>query len=371
MKKRGGLEMKFNKVNKVLTMLTTTAASAVLLAACGSGSTASSSTANSAHTPTTTQKAWVVGMSGGYYGNTARVEIEAQLQAYAALPTVAPHVKKLIINNAGTSVAAQVAAVDSMIAQHVNAIILDSNSLTGLNPAIAQAHQAGIVVVTENDKVTSPYAYQVQTLGKAYGAAVASKFVSELHGKGNIVVLRGIAGNAVDAAEAAGFNGVFQKNPGIHVLAVAYPQWDEAQAQTDMANLLSRYHNINGVFTEGGMAQGVVNAYKAANRKFVPVAGGDTNGFSCQLKKYQANGLTGVQGNDHIFEGALALKTTLAILGGAKEPKLIPVTASKAAWGTATAVKLCQPSVSANLFVPVGSKAYGINLTLPEVQKFM
>jgi predicted AlkP superfamily phosphohydrolase/phosphomutase len=40
-----------------------------------------------------------------------------------------------IYNNAGTSVAAQIAAVDQMIAQHVDAIILDSNSVTGLNPA--------------------------------------------------------------------------------------------------------------------------------------------------------------------------------------------------------------------------------------------
>ena len=55
---------------------------------------------------------WTIGLSNGYYGNGARVQLEAEVKAYAALPSVKGKVKKLIINNAGTSVAAQIAAVD-------------------------------------------------------------------------------------------------------------------------------------------------------------------------------------------------------------------------------------------------------------------
>ena len=253
-----------------------------------------STTAASASTMAS--KPWVIGVSNGYYGNTARVEYQAELKAYAAIPSVKPLIKKLIINNAGTSVAAQISAVDGMIAEHVNAIVLDSNSLTGLNPAIAAAHKAGIVVVAVNDDVTSTLAYHVQTVGQQFGATMAQNFVKLLGDKGNIVVLRGIAGNAVDAAEASGFNSVFSKYPGIKVLATVYPEWDDAMAQTDMAGLLSRYSNINGVFTEGGMEQGVVRAYVAAHAKFVPVTGTDENGFACQLKQYHSQGFAGCPG---------------------------------------------------------------------------
>jgi len=314
-------------------------------------------------------KSWVIGISNGYYGNGARVQLEAEAKAYAALPSVAVKIKKLIINNAGVSVAAQIAAVDGMIAQHVNAILLDSNSLTGLNATIAAAHKAGIVVVAVNDQVSSPLAYQVETVGTAFGAAEAQGFVKEIGGKGNIVVLRGLAGNAVDAAEAAGFNGVFAKHPAIKILNVTYGQWDDAVAQQDMASLLSRYSNISAVYTEGGMEQGVVRAYLAAHAKFVHVSGTDENGFACQLKKYNSQGLQGVQIGSALYAYALALKTALDILGGAHPAHLIPV--SWVVWNTSQAVSHCVPADSPSLFLGVSDPAQGINLTAQQVEKYM
>jgi ribose transport system substrate-binding protein len=319
--------------------------------------------------PGASTKAWVIGVSNGYFGNTARVEYEAELKAYAASPAVAPHIKRLIINNAGTSVAAQISAVDEMIAEHVNAIILDSNSTTGLNPAIAAAAKAGIVVVAANDIVTSNLAYHVETVGHAFGATMAKAFVALLHGRGNIVVLRGIAGNAVDAAEASGFNSVFAKYPGIHVLATVYPQWDDAQAQTDMASLLSRFNDINGVFTEGGMEQGVVRAYVAAHRKFVPVSGTDENGFACQLKQYHAQGLQGVQVGTAIYAYALALKTALGALSGHKEPRTIPI--HWTVWATEQSIKQCSPRLSPGLFLQTEDPTDGILLTPAQVNSYL
>jgi ribose transport system substrate-binding protein len=313
---------------------------------------------------------WVIGYSNGYYGNAARVQIEAEFKAYAALPSVAPHIKKYIINNAGVSVAAQIAAVDGMIAQHVNAIILDSNSLTGLNPAIAAAHKAGIFVVAENDKVSSPLAYQVETVGEKFGAALMQGFVNLLHGKGHIVVLRGLAGNAVDAAEASGFNGVLAKYPNIHVLNVTYGGWDDGQAQKDISDLLSRYNNIDGVFTEGGMEQGVVRAYLAGHHKFVPVSGTDENGFACQLKQYHSQGLSGVQIGSQFWESALALKVALALLSGKQQPHFFP--GSWVVWNTAQSIKACNPKLSPSFFLQASSPPkYGINLTPAQVQKYM
>jgi ribose transport system substrate-binding protein len=314
---------------------------------------------------------WTIGLSNGYYGNGARVQLEAEVKAFVALPSVKGKVKKLIINNAGTSVAAQIAAVDGMIAEHVNAIILDSNSETGLNATISAAKKAGIVVVAANDRVSSKDAVQIETVGEKFGAAGMTGFVKLLHGKGNIVILRGLPGNAVDAAEAAGFHSVLKKNPGIKVLNESYGKWDDGEAQKVMADLLSRYNNIDGVFTEGGMQQGVVRAYVAAKRKFVPVAGTDENGFACQLKKYQSQGLQGVQVGSALYADALATKTALDILGGKKIAGGTTVPVSWGVWNTAQSISHCNASYSPSLFLGVSNAAAGINLTPQQVLKYM
>ena len=312
---------------------------------------------------------WTIGLSNGYYGNGARVQLEAEVKALAAQPAYKPLIKNIIINNAGTSVAAQISAVDQMIAQHVDAIILDSNSLTGLNPAIEAAHKAGIYVVASNDKVSSPFAYQVETVGKTFGATMMQGFVDMLKGKGNIVILRGLPGNAVDAEEAAGFHSVLAKYPNVHVLKETYGSWADGAAQKVMADLLSRYQNIDGVFTEGGMQQGVVRAYLAAHRKLVPVSGTDENGFACQVKQYNSKGLEGVQVSTAMWADAVALKQAISLLQGKKVAHFIPGSFVK--WTTAESIKQCNPKLSPSLFLEVSAPAYGINLTPQEVLKYM
>jgi ribose transport system substrate-binding protein len=312
---------------------------------------------------------YVIGISNGYYGNTARVQLQAEAKALAAQPKYKKLISKLVVNNAGTSVAAQISAVNQMIAQKVDAIILDSNSVTGLNPSIAAAHKAGIPVIAANDKVSSKLAYQVETVGEKFGATMMQAFVKELGGEGNIVILRGLAGNAVDAAEARGFHSVLKKYPKIKVLKETYGQWADGPAQKVMADLLAQYPNIDGVFTEGGMQQGVVRAFEAAHRDFVPVSGTDENGFACQVKKYQDKGLKGVQVSTALWAYAVALKQAVDLLQGKPVKKFIP--GKFVVWNSAQSVKQCQENVSPSIFLQVSAPQYGVNLTLQEVLKYM
>lgn len=354
--------MRFRKRTTTLAGLAVVAAT-VAISATVAGATPTKQAAAKADAP------YTIGISNGYYGNGARVQLQAEAKAYAALPSVKGKIKKLVINNAGVSVAAQIAAFNGMIAQKVDAIILDSNSLTALNAPIAAAKRAGIPVIAVNDRVSSKDAWQVETVGEKFGAAGMTGFVKLLNGKGNIVILRGLPGNAVDAAEAAGFHSVLKKYPNIKVLNESYGKWDDGEAQKVMADLLSRYDNIDGVFTEGGMQQGVVRAYIAAKRPFVPVAGTDENGFACQLKAYKSKGLRGVQVGSALYAYALALKTTLQILDGETVPKKIPV--SWEVWDTDEAIKHCNPKIAPGLFLGVASPSQGINLTPAQVLKYM
>ena len=165
------------------------------------------------------------------------------------------------------------------------------------------------------------------------------------------------------------FYGVFKKYPQIKVINESYGMWDDAQAQKIMADLLSRYDNIDGVYTEGGMQQGVVRAYVAAHRDFVPVAGTDENGFACQIKQYYKDGLRGNQVGTAIYAYALALKTTLDVLDGKTVPKFTPISFS--GWSSAQAVKVCRTDVSSSLFLQVAYPTAGIFLTPKQVDKYM
>ena len=342
----------------------------VALTVAGAGAGASSLSARSSlHTIKVGSGPWTIGLSNGYYGNGARVQLEAEVKALAAQQPYKTLVKQVIYNNAGTSVAAQIQAVDQMIAQHVDAIILDSNSLTGLNPAIAAAHKAGIPVVASNDKVTSPLAYQVETVGSSFGATMMQGFAKLLHGKGNIIILRGLAGNAVDAAEAAGFHSVLKKYPNIHVLKETPGDWADSTAQKVMADLLSQYSNIDGVFTEGGMQQGVVRAFQAAHRKFVPVSGTDENGFACQVKQFHDQGLEGVQVSTAMWADAVAFKQAVSLLQGKTVPHFIP--GSFVVWNTQDSIKQCNTKYSPSLFLEVSAPKYGVNLTPEQVLQYM
>jgi ribose transport system substrate-binding protein len=359
------------KLTRRSPILVATALAAMLVIALtvvGTGAS-SPSARSSLHTVKVGNGPWTIGLSNGYYGNGARVQLEAEVKALAAQEPYKSLVKEVIYNNAGTSVAAQIAAVDQMIAQHVDAIILDSNSVTGLNPAIAAAHKAGIPVVASNDKVSSPLAYQVETVGESFGATMMEAFAKVLGGKGNIIILRGLAGNAVDAAEAAGFHKVLKKYPNIHVLKETPGDWADSTAQKVMADLLSQYPNIDGVFTEGGMQQGVVRAFQAAHRDFVPVAGTDENGFACQVKQYNKQGLKGVQVSTAMWADAVAFKQAVALLQGKKVPHFIP--GSFVVWNTQDSIKQCNPKYSPSLFLEVAAPKYGVNLTPEQVLKYM
>ncbi len=311
------------------------------------------------------QGPWVIAQSNSYYGNGARIQMKKEIEAEAASPAYKKKVKRLIINNAGNNVSAQVAAIDNMIAKRVNAILIDAASPTGLNNAIAQAHQHGIVVVSYDNLVTSPYAIKVNEPMNVYGADGIQWLVHQLHGKGNIVVLRGVAGTTDDALEWAAVQKAVKAHPGIHVLNVSYANWDEATAQSIMQNLLSTYHNIDGVYTEGGEAYGVIQAYIHAHRKFVPVVGSDTNGTALMAKRHAKQGLKVFQVSSDLWRSAKAFQVAMRVLEGKKVPKYIQLPVIT--WATPKAIKKALPSEPDSFFLNVADPKDGVTLTPKQV----
>ena len=70
----------------------------------------------------------------------------------------------------------------------------------------------------------------------------------------------------------------------------------------------------------------VVDAYKTANRKYVPVVGADNNGFMGQEIDLKDAGLVGINVTNPPAVGGAGLSVALDVLEGKKHPHVIHLT---------------------------------------------
>ncbi|PSR20410.1 MAG: sugar ABC transporter substrate-binding protein [Sulfobacillus acidophilus] len=300
------------------------AATGLLLSACGA-STTSAAAANHTSSSTTHKGPYKIGLSNTFIANEWRVEMENLLKTGASQPPF-NHEVQLHIFNSGNTVSDQISTIQNMISAGYNAILLDATSPTALNGVIAEAHRHGIVVVAFDNTVTSPYAYNVNVKQGPMGSIGAKWLVEQLHGHGNIIMNRGIAGSPVDIGRYNGAMSVFKKYPGIHILDQIYGQWDDSTTQSAFETALAAYPNVNGVWSEGA-STGVINAFLHAHRKFVPTMGGTSNQFMEDLLQYKKDGLTGISVGNSPGMSAVAMKVAVEALEGKHPPKFttIPV----------------------------------------------
>ena len=122
--------------------------------------------------------------------------------------------------NCNLKVADQITQLQNLMNQGYDAILVDASSATGLNPTLAQAKAAGIVLVSYNCTVSDPNVVTSRVFvdQKQWGADMAQWLVDKLGNKGNVVCLTGLSGNQIAADRVAGMTEVFAKYPNINIL---------------------------------------------------------------------------------------------------------------------------------------------------------
>ncbi len=217
---------------------------------------------------------YVIGFSNGYIGNGWRTQMIDSVEDLASYYQGKGWIDKVIIQNAGLDVNAQISQIEKLLIMGVDLLLIDPNSETALNPIIEEAHSMGIPVIALDAPVTSPYALNVVIDQVQWGANLAKWFCEEIGGKGDIVIVSGIAGHPANVNRLKGMYDVLKQYPDINVLTEVNGNWDQASSQQVVSNLLSSYPEIDGVLTQDGMALGAVNAFLAAGRE-VPVITGE------------------------------------------------------------------------------------------------
>jgi len=204
-----------------------------------------------------------IGISNGFVGSEWRTQMIDNLET--AAEEYGDKIEELVIESADVDVNGQIQQVRNLISAGVDAIIINPNSPTALDAVFAEAEQQGIVVVATDQAVESQSVINV-VIDQAEWGRVSAEWLAEKLGEGaKIVAVNGIAGHPANEARWGAAQEVFNE-AGIEVLAVANGNWDQATGQQVMSDLLATYPDLDGVWTQDGMAEGVYRALEAAGR---------------------------------------------------------------------------------------------------------
>jgi ribose transport system substrate-binding protein len=301
-------------------------AAAILVTACSSSATPAPATAAptgaapaATTAASTAAKQYTIGYSnGGGVGNGFREEQMCTARAEAA---VSGQVSQITVTSRNTDAAGQLQDIRDLIAKGVNAIVFNPNDPKALNPALAEAHAAGIVTVSVDSYVTDPNTYNLYNNQVQYAYLGAKWLFQQLGGTGSVYYMRGLAGNSADTDRDKGFKQALAEFPNIKVLPNAdgvATGWDPATATKLINDFIAsgQYDTIQGIWTSG-MDSMVVDAIKAANKKFVPIVGADLGAFVTQLlDPTNYPGLKGAAVTNTAAVGGAGVDVALQLLNG-------------------------------------------------------
>ena len=265
---------------------------------------------------------YVVGVSNTLIGNGWREEMVCSVKAEAL---ASGKVSKVILANRNGGPSEQIADLRNLISAGANIIIINPSDRKALDPVIKQAIDRKIVVVAVDQAVSAPGAYILTNDQTAYGEEGAEALFKKLGGKGSVVELRGIDGVPADADRHEGFTAALKKYPDIKVVASVFTGWANDKAAQAMKDLVGSGKQIDGVWTSG-TDLAVVNAFKSANLKYVPVVGADNNGFMGKEIELKDAGLVGINVTNPPAVGGAGLAVALDVLEGKEQPHLIHLT---------------------------------------------
>jgi len=277
---------------------------AILVGACSSAAPGSSGGGG---------KAYTIGFSNpGGVGNGWR---EAMLCSAKAQAVKAGNVSKVTIIHRDTDAPGQLQDIRTLIAQGVNAIIINPAGPDALNPAIAEAIAAGITVIAVDASVTAQGAYNLSNDQEEYAYLGASWLFKAMGDKGAVVYMRGIAGHPADTDRDTGFQRALKEHPGITIASTAVTKWDPPTATQQINDIMSAGTKFDGIWTSG-VDSNIVDALKAANHPYVPIVGADNAGFVTQLLNEE--GLKGAAVTNPASIGGAGVTLALQILNGQK-----------------------------------------------------
>jgi ribose transport system substrate-binding protein len=238
-------------------------------------------------------KPLTVALADGFGGNSWRKITRAVFEAEAAK---CPNIKKVLYTDAQGDTQKAISDINSLVAQGVDVIVTFVDGGEALLPTIKKATAAGVKVVpfvgSPGGTPGKDYVDFIAEDIKTYGSSLADWTIDAMHGKGNLVMLGGIAGNSYSQGVFDGVKAAVAENPGIKLLNTSGPistDWEPGKTQQVVAGLITKYGDIDGIVADyGGGSVGGIRAFLAANKPLPVWSANDSNEFACLWYEHKA-----------------------------------------------------------------------------------
>jgi ribose transport system substrate-binding protein len=308
---------------------------------------------------------FTIALSNSYIGNVWRTQMIQMAQAFVQHDDIASQISDFQVNSSGVDDAAQIAAIEDMISQGAQAIIVNANTPGGQANVLEQARADGIVVVAFDNTVDSDQIVQVNEDQVEMGRRWAQFLVDETGGQGKILMINGVAGTTVDNDRRAGAYEVFDAQEGIEYIEVV-GEWDPGKAQTATATALGSNQDIAGVWCQGG-TNGAFQAFLDAGVPLVPFAGEAENGFRKQMLEY-ADEINCLSIGQTPAMVCVAIRVALDLLKGNPVPSFVGMPLPSATTAELEPGVNVFPDAEDNFFTPIQVPGCGVDLTIEEIQ---
>ncbi len=224
------------------------------------------------------EQEFTIGVSNSFVGSEWRTQMIQNLEDVAAELSEDEALGvniELVIESEDTDAAGQEQQIQNLVNRGVDAIIVNPGDAEALRLALEDAAAAGVVVVSIDQEIDGEGVVNV-VIDQTEWARISARWLAEsLGGEGDIVLIEGFVGHPANTARMTGVEEVLAEYPDINVVGRESGSWDQATGQQVMSDFLASLPNIDGVWTQDGMATGVLTAIQTANPEEWPLTTGE------------------------------------------------------------------------------------------------
>ncbi len=229
---------------------------------------------------------------------------------------------KLIVYDAENKVDKQTSLMEDLIAQQVDAIITDPINVESLTPALEEAENAGIPVITFDRRCEGAPYFAFVGSDDTLGGKLAAQFIAErLDGKGKVIELVGAAGASPTIDRGNGFHEEMEKYPDIEIVFSQTGEFIREKGMSVMEDAINAVGDFDAVFSHNDdMMMGAIQAMKDANMDLSKVITISYDGIPDSLRS--------IQDGDHdatiqypAGQAAMAMKEIIEYIKTGKQPE--------------------------------------------------
>ena len=262
-----------------------------------------------------------VGLSISTLNNPFFVDLRDGAQAAATRLNV-----NLVVLDAQNDSAREASQIEDLIQKKVAVIAINPTDSDAIVPTIKKINAARIPVITVDRGANGGVVAAHIASDNVAGGKMAAQYVAKrLKGKGNVVMLEGIAGTSAARDRGKGFRDGLKAYPGIKLVAVQTADFDRAKGLSVMENILQAQKKVDAVFAQNDeMALGAIQAIAAAKReKEMFVVGFDA--IADALAAIKAGTMAATIAQQPKVMGRLAVENAVKIIKKQRVSKFTPV----------------------------------------------